>query len=143
MVESDFSEHVSHLQVDALAKVLLEEFGGPTENEGAVEMAIRLLRKQQGELHYIDQTLAFRPALESFETRSEKMEHMCSVNGRALALQGRVTRIAEDTILDKYGAPVLGTFATSIVAALVREHTDSIAKDAVHARRRKADPAHA
>ena len=31
-------------QIDKLAKVLIEEFGGPTENEGAVDMAIRLLR---------------------------------------------------------------------------------------------------
>ena len=32
-------------QIDKLAKVLLEEFGGPTENESAAEMAIRLLRE--------------------------------------------------------------------------------------------------
>jgi|SaaInlStandDraft_4_1057021.scaffolds.fasta_scaffold414110_1 hypothetical protein len=31
-------------QVDILAKFLMDEFGGPQENEGAIEMAIRLLK---------------------------------------------------------------------------------------------------
>lgn len=33
-------------QIDKLAKVLMEEFGGPTRDEGAVDMAIRLLRSR-------------------------------------------------------------------------------------------------
>jgi hypothetical protein len=34
-------------QIAELAKVLMEEFGGPTRSEGAVDMAIRLLREQR------------------------------------------------------------------------------------------------
>ena len=43
------AEDWAHLsqQVDALAKVLLEEFGGPTQEESACEMAVRVLREQQ------------------------------------------------------------------------------------------------
>lgn len=37
-------------QIDALAGVLLDEFGGPTQDEGACEMAVRLLRTQQADL---------------------------------------------------------------------------------------------
>jgi hypothetical protein len=37
-----------HGQVDALAKVLLEEFGGPTRSESACEMAVRVLREFRG-----------------------------------------------------------------------------------------------
>jgi hypothetical protein len=38
------AEHI-HRQIDALATVLMEEFGGPTQNESACEMAVRLLRE--------------------------------------------------------------------------------------------------
>lgn len=42
------SEEVEELksQIAGLAKVLLEDCGGPTKNEGACEMAARLLREQ-------------------------------------------------------------------------------------------------
>ena len=36
-------------QIDALATVLLQEFGGPTCDESACEMAVRLLRDQATE----------------------------------------------------------------------------------------------
>jgi hypothetical protein len=35
-------------QIGELAKVLMEEFGGPTRDEGAIDMAIRLLREGAG-----------------------------------------------------------------------------------------------
>jgi len=37
-------------QIESLAKVLLQEFGGPSKDEGACEMAIRLLREQKIEV---------------------------------------------------------------------------------------------
>lgn len=37
-------------QVTRLATVLIEEFGGPTQSEGAIDMAIRLLRQCRAEL---------------------------------------------------------------------------------------------
>jgi hypothetical protein len=42
------AEHL-HQQIDALATVLLKEFGGPTQDEGACEMAIRVLREQKAD----------------------------------------------------------------------------------------------
>ncbi len=38
------NEHLDK-QIDSLASVLLQEFGGPTQNESACEMAVRLLRE--------------------------------------------------------------------------------------------------
>ncbi len=38
------NEHLDR-EIDALASVLLQEFGGPTQNESACEMAVRLLRE--------------------------------------------------------------------------------------------------
>jgi hypothetical protein len=35
-------------QIGELAKVLMDEFGGPTRDEGAIDMAIRLLREGKG-----------------------------------------------------------------------------------------------
>src|SRR3990172_4861106 len=43
-----------------LAKVLLTEFGGPTQNEGAVEMAIRVLREQRAKLTALTAPCAVR-----------------------------------------------------------------------------------
>lgn len=37
-------------KIAKLATVLLEEFGGPTQNESACEMAIRVLREQRDQL---------------------------------------------------------------------------------------------
>ncbi len=37
------------VQLDKLATVLLDEFGGPTQSEGAVDMAIRVLREQKSQ----------------------------------------------------------------------------------------------
>lgn len=43
-------EHELHSQIAQLATVLLDEFGGPTCNESACEMAVRVLREQQAEI---------------------------------------------------------------------------------------------
>lgn len=40
-------------QIGQLAQVLMDEFGGPTENESACEMAIRVLREQKAEIEYL------------------------------------------------------------------------------------------
>lgn len=42
------------LQVELLAKVLMEEFGGPTQSEGAIEMAIRVMREQQSTIDFMN-----------------------------------------------------------------------------------------
>lgn len=38
-------------QINRLANFLIEEYGGPTRDEGAVEMAVRLLKEHKSELN--------------------------------------------------------------------------------------------
>jgi chromosome segregation ATPase len=47
--QADRIEHME-AQIKALADVLIEEFGGPTQSESACEMAVRVLREQYQEI---------------------------------------------------------------------------------------------
>jgi hypothetical protein len=61
-------------QINQLAKVLLEEFGGPTQSEGAVEMAIRVLREQKSALRF-DQDRIARALYDIRSSHSHELLH--------------------------------------------------------------------
>lgn len=59
-----FVEHLE-TEIDQLATVLLDEFGGPVCSESACEMAVRVLREQKLKLEHLSAPLTVHPKIES------------------------------------------------------------------------------
>ena len=73
-------------QIDALASVLFGEFGGPIQDESACEMAIRVLREQQGEIARLRETER-KLLLQSSEWEGNAREHQELAAGYKAALE--------------------------------------------------------
>jgi hypothetical protein len=77
-------------QIAELAKVLMEEFGGPTRSEGAVDMAIRLLREQRAAQAEAErETLTWRRMVDSERERTAAAERRAQA-AEAIALGGKL-----------------------------------------------------
>ena len=69
-------------EIDALAAVLLQEFGGPTQNESACEMSVRMLREQKAEIAEVKEALAHYQTV--IETPPPEVYEKTYVGGRGL-----------------------------------------------------------
>lgn len=92
---AEHNELLSH-QIADLAEVLMQEFGGPTRDEGAVEMAIRVLREQKKEIEDLDlfqQFLLARSGTEGDEP--QWMELIDKASDNETATRKRLERVTE------------------------------------------------
>lgn len=66
-------------QTQILAKILMDEFGGPTHDEGAIDMAIRVLRHQKKELTDLHlQVQSLQRTVATHEDKRALMEMRCA-----------------------------------------------------------------
>ncbi len=82
------NEHL-HQQIDSLASVLLQEFGGPTQNESACEMAVRLLREHAKEVADLLRDIA-NMQVETIRLRDGYVKQVADLRQRISELEGQL-----------------------------------------------------